>query len=400
LFTRDFRKCRIAFAAVGIAGLLYGGINIGLVTLSRWIEARAEVYPYKDEDWLRYLLGPLFKDRGHNRIMLVGESAVRENLLYEEFNKAFPTMNTFQGGLSLGTIDDLLISLDYIKRVYGRGALPQVLVVGISPRFVANIPEKRPFRRGLDLYSPYYRVEETRAGSRLKAKTQWEGFFSRLRFFTLKQQKRYLGALAVLVRQYLIGAAEPNRKAGPAPKLLGALLHEPVGTIKQIWQSALGDFVRRWASPYKYHHLRPAPVSGLRSWLRWPDSWWRQVHGWVPDADENMLADQFKRLRELAEGERIALYVINLPENVESRKLYKAENYRRYLELVRKDIGNAPFLDLHEMLGPEEFYDIVHATVPGAKRVTETVIRFIKSHGSSSPQLASTTCPSVPEICR
>ena len=128
---------------MGLAVLLYAGINIGLVTFSRWVESHTEVYPYRQEDWLRYLLADLFKDRGQNRIMLVGESAVRENLLYEEFNKAFPTMHTFQGGLSLGTINDVLISLEYIKQVYGRGALPQVLVVGnIAP--VCSKPTGNP----------------------------------------------------------------------------------------------------------------------------------------------------------------------------------------------------------------------------------------------------------------
>ena len=77
----------------------------------------------------------------------------------------------FQGGLSLGTIDDLLISLEYIKRVYGREALPRVLVLGISPRFVANLPEQRPFLEGLERLQSIFRIEETPSGPRLKPKT-------------------------------------------------------------------------------------------------------------------------------------------------------------------------------------------------------------------------------------
>ena len=247
------------------------GSTSAFSTFSRWVESQTEVYPYKDEDWLRYLLAGLFKDRGQNRIMLVGESAVRENLLYEEFNRAFPTMQTFQGGLSLGTINDVLISLEYIKQVYGRGALPQVLVVGISPRFVANLPETRPFMTGFDLYSPYFGVEETPAGPRLKAKTRWQGWSSWLRFVMFKQQKRYLAAVAALARDYLGATQESHQDAEPARKPLRSLLHEPLVTLNRMAQRGLKkleDFVRRAASPYKYHHLQPMELEGLRGWLR------------------------------------------------------------------------------------------------------------------------------------
>jgi hypothetical protein len=41
------------------------------------------------------------------------------------------------------------------------------------------------------------------------------------------------------------------------------------------------------------------------------------------------------------------------------------------------------------MLGPGEFYDVVHATLPGAKRVTQAVIEFIKDHTDTAPELAA-----------
>ena len=101
-----------------------------------------------------------------------------------------------------------------------------------------------------------------------------------------------------------------------------------------------------------------------------------------------MIADRFGRLRDFAERREIRLYVINLPENIESRQLYDKGNYERYLALVRKNLGNTPYLDLREMFGPGEFYDVVHATLPGAKRVTERVIRFIKDQRDGAPELA------------
>ena len=129
-------------------------------------------------------------------------------------------------------------------------------------------------------------------------------------------------------------------------------------------------------------------LKDLRGWLRASGSWWRRVHSWNPETSRQMIGDRFGHLRDFTEKWEIRLYVINLPENIESRQLYDKGNYERYLGLVRKNLGDAPYLDLRDMLHPGEFYDVVHATLPGAKRVTERVIRFIKEQGDSPPELA------------
>ena len=115
--------------------------------------------------------------------------------------RPFPKMRTFQGGLSVGTVDDLLISLEYIEQVYGRKALPQVL----GPRDIATICGESPggtsiYVRRWSCYSPYYGVEETPSGPRLKPKASWQGWFSWLRFVVFKQQKRYLASFSALAR--------------------------------------------------------------------------------------------------------------------------------------------------------------------------------------------------------
>jgi hypothetical protein len=380
LFTRDFKKVRVALGAVGVAALLYAGTNTAFLTLSSWVEGHTIVYPYQDEDWLRYLLSALFENRGENRIMLVGESAVRENLLYEEFNRAFPHMQTFQGGLSAGTIDDLLISLEYIEKVYGSKALPRVLVVGVSPRFAANIPNSRPFLDSIQRYSPYFGVAETSAGPRLTPKTSWQGWFSWLRFVLFKQQKRYLASFSALARSVIsIDPMESVQAPLPSKReVLRSLLRQPLETTRQIFRTTVATWNRRWTSPYKYHDLQPGPVEGLRAWLRSPGSFWRKVHSWNPETSQQMIVDRFGRLRAFTDKQKIHLYVINLPENIESRQLYEQGNYERYLSLVRKNLGDVPYLDLRQMLNPGEFYDVVHATLPGANRVTQRVIHFIK----------------------
>jgi len=389
LFTRDFSKLGNTLCAIVVAVLAYVGVNAVFLGLSARVERQENVYPYKFEDWYRYLLPGLFEHRGARRIMLVGESAVRENLLYEEFNKAFPTMHTFQGGLSLGTIDDLLISLEYITKVYGRDALPEVMVLGVSPRFVANLPETRPFIDVLDGYSPYFTVEETPAGPRLQPKTQWQGWSSWARFVLFKQQQRYLGVVAALARSYLVATEEPTQEVNPGSMPPASPLQVLPVSLRRIAQNTLQNFINRWLSPYRYHGNPPMKLEGIRHWLHMPKSWWPRVHRWDPDANQQTVDGRLTRLRELVANKGIALYVINLPENLESRQLYEAKNYQAYLSLVQKHLGDAPFIDLQDMLRSEEFYDIVHATVPGAKRVTATVIRFIKDHPRLNSELAS-----------
>jgi hypothetical protein len=386
LFTQDFRKFWNTLIALVTVAIIYLGVNGLLHAVSTAVERKGDFYPYQQEDWLRYLLPSLFQNKGRS-VMLVGESAVRENFLYEEFNKAFSPMHTFQGGMSLGTIDDVLISLEYIKRVYGRGALPKMIVLGISPRFVANVPEDRPFAAALDRYSPYFRVERTAAGPSLVAKTQWQGWFSRLRFMIYKQQERYWGAVVALARGYLKASKQADRDAKPARASFSLLIDQPLLSLERMFESVLSVYVRHWVLPYKYHHLKPWRADNLRRWLVAPDSWWRQVHAWEPQSNWQMVAGRLIRFKEFVESENISLYVINLPEHLESRRLYKPKNYEQYLELVQSNLDNGPFLDLRDLLGSEEFYDIVHATLPGARRVTESVIHFITDHRKNALKL-------------
>jgi hypothetical protein len=364
LFTKDFKKFRVALGAIAAAVLLYAGINAGLLSLSQWVERTSDVYPYQDEDWLRYLLPGLFENRGHNRIMLIGESAVREGLLAKEFERAFPKMRTFHAEMGGATFDDMLISLEYIERVYGRTALPRVLVLGISLRFVANLPEKRPFRPVLERYSPYYSIEETQSGPRLRPKKIWHRWLSWLRFVLFKQQKRYLASLSALSRAFVS--------------------MDSIESLGQVFHAGRAESNRRWGSPYMFHHL---PTVGLDDFLDPGRPFWK-IYSWEPETSCHMISDHFKKLRDFTEKKEIRLYVFNLPEHVEIRDRYDKDRYQRYLALVRQNLGNTPYLDLREMLRPDEFYDAVHANLPGAKRLTERVIRFIKDHRDGAPELA------------
>jgi hypothetical protein len=390
LFTRDFKKFRLVLTLLLSTLLVYVVLNLCLLCLADWAETRANTYPYRSEDWLRYLLPTMINTDSRNRLFLLGESAVRENLIYEQFNREFPGMDTFQGALSLGTLDDALLSLDYVKCVYGNEALPKVLVLGISPRFVANIPyQGSPLVGAIKKYSPQYSVEQTAKGSCLIPKTKLEGFVSRARFL-LKQQARYHSALCAVMRHYVKEDVAYEKYHEDFPKMraiLGVLkfrindFRVALEFIRQVGlRSALGRWLRVFISPYKYHYLPPMRPETIVEWLRDPGSFWVDVHAWDPQISESTIRFQFARLLEFTDRHKIQLYVVNLPENELSRSLYDPVNYQNYYNLVLDSLDNVPFLDLREMLSKEDFYDVMHVNLESALRVTDRVVEFIKNH--------------------
>jgi len=93
-----------------------------------------------------------------------------------------------------------------------------------------------------------------------------------------------------------------------------------------------------------------------------------------------MIRQQFARLLAFTRGHDVRLYVVNLPEIGWNRDGYRPGRYERYEALVRESLEDTPFLDLRTMLGPDEFYDAGHATLPGALRVSRRVVDFVRDH--------------------
>ena len=349
--------------AAGVVVAIYAAVQLALTGVATWVETRAEVYPWKDEDPLRYLLPTLFDERGGDRILIMGPSEAREDLLYSRFDEAFPHLRAFQGALSLGKLDDTILTLEYLEGAYGADAMPLVLVMGITPRFVGNLPRDISLMSvAINRYSPLYRVESTDGGSQVAAKTVWQGMAGRVRF-SFKQQKRHHAALCSVLLWWT-GADE--RDSASSGVLSGVLS----GVIQKL---------RFYRSPYKYHHLRPLRHETITRWLNDPYGFWHAVHAWNPSDDASRIREDVRRLREIARQHGIALFVVNLPEHPENRAGYRPGRYERYLELLQESLGDTPFLNLRDMLSDAEFYDVGHATLAGATRVTDRVIDFIKT---------------------
>jgi hypothetical protein len=353
---------------------VYAGVDWSMLRLATSVERSLTVYPYRHEDWLRYLMPTLFEGRGPNRIMLVGESAVRENLLFEQFDRAFPTMRTFQGALSLGTIDDVVLALEYVEQAYGEAAMPGVLVVGVSPRFAANLPRTRPFLRSLTRYSPVFYVRWDDSGPHLEPKGRRASILGRVRFHVQKSPERYRAAVSAIVRAYLYGAGPP---ASAPAWLWEAPRWVPSGVAVRLERSVHQTV--RYSLPYRWLFSRPLPPEEVRAMVRRPQ--WARIHAWRAQNSRQVIVGRVERLLALAQRHRIRVFVLNLPESGESRVLYDPGLYADYLSVIRAAFGSLPFLDVRQLLEDDEFIDVVHATPSGAARVTHATIDFLMTHG-------------------
>lgn len=385
MFTRDFSKPRLALSAAALAVVCYGLFMFAGVALSSWTERELNTFPFKEEDWLRYQLPTFFPPDGDRRIMLTGPSTVRENFRYERFEAAFPDHSIFQGGISLGTLSDVTASLEYIEKVYGAEALPGTIIMGVAPRFIADIPETRPFQIGLEKYSPYFSAEATRTGLELVPRGPLAGALAAARFFTGKDPERIRTALIAVLNHWLYGGprdgAAPGRSARPA---VDRMLHNPLSALalsaaglSRALQYDVATLFDWYLSPYKYSLNSPRIPKNLMNWLDAPDSWWSDVFSWDPRRDRAAATARLKRFVDFVDSRKIRLLVINMPEREMVRTRLNEAKYKAYLGLVRDTVGAGRFVDLRFFLrSSDEFYDAEHSVPSASLRLTREVIKY------------------------
>ena len=377
--TQGSRRLRLALSALGAVGLVYLAALAALQGAVRAAESSGTVYPYRQEDWLRYLPATLWPDDGRTLILLTGPSTARENLLVEEFATAFPGYRAFQGSLSLGTLADVIVSLEYVGRVHGAGALPDMLVLGVSPRFLAEIPDARPFALGLDRYSSRFRLADS-AGTEsvLEPKSRLEGGLAQLRFLTTHQTGRYRAALAWSVSRLLSSEVGSSALGGLVDRLIGSapgrLFLPP-----RAAEIGLAAFAAEIVSPYKYRNAARLGDARLAQWLDAPDSWWKDVHRWDPGPDSIAVRARVRRLLDFAGRHGIDVFVVSLPERSISRTRYAEGFDARFHRFAMAVFEPLPVLDLRCLLDDREFRDAEHASVHGARRTTAHTIRHIES---------------------
>ncbi len=373
------RKPLLAAGALATLGVLFSGIVWGLLALATWTE-RNGAYPFRAEDWLRYLLPSRLEQPANLKIMLTGPSTVRENIRVEMVEAAFPGANVFQGGISAGAMEDVTTSLQYIEAVYGSEALPDILVLGISPRFIAGVPDERPFRLGIDLYSPFFKIREQNGDFELVPKTFSEGLRSRAAFFAKKQPDRFKVTLLATLYHGLEMLPNGVKRADALLKLLSAVKQGRFGSDFDLASLPIPSFVDR-ISPYKYSWLQPWPTDLITRVASESTGFWQPVFKWTPAASPSARA----RLEEFAsfiDERQIRLLVVNMPEHPAISYLYEFD-YPDYLSLVADVLGTQRLADLRRYLDPQEFYDIEHSTTEGSKRLTSEVLDLLKDRFSA-----------------
>jgi hypothetical protein len=376
---------------VAAVAAVYVGTSFALTRLAVWAEIDQGAYPYAQEDWLRYQLPHLFlrfAEPGGPDVLVTGPSAAREDVLVGPLERKIPGARVYQGGLSLGTIDDVNVSLDYIAGAYGESALPDVIVVGLTPRFVANEPAERPFLPSLDRYSPWYGVTDGPDGPVLVPKNAAAGAIAWLRFRLTKQSDRYRVALATLALVYVRDARA--RCAGAAFCPYGwplAVVERALGVQRLVdllylnWVKDVGieRFIEIATAPSKFRFIEPWDDDWLRGMLSKPDTFWRKTYAWDPRENEAATVRRLKRLRGFAERNGIELVAVNLPENDIASAGYVAERYAAYEAVVARGLAGVPYADWRRLLPRDQFRDAVHALPEGAARITDALVVLLES---------------------
>jgi hypothetical protein len=368
-------RLRPTLQALGTVAAVYLLVVGALQVLVRHVESTGQVYPYRQEDWLRYLLPTLWPADGQPLILLTGPSNAREGLLVEEFASAFPGHRVFQGSISAGTLADVVAALAYVEAEHGTTALPGVIVIGFSTRFVAEIPRTRPFAIGLNRYSGSHRMVEVPVGpATLQHKPYGAGALSRLRFLLLKQGERYAAAAYWLLARSVTTELDAKMRGT-------GLLESPVARLllpHRARQLGLHAWAVEQVSPYKYRGAGPEVREMFFRALDDPRSYWPDVWEWNAAEHEREVVERLGALRDFASSHGIELYAVNLPEGSANRVRYHGSNAIDYRDVLLEGLDTLPVLDLRCLLDDDAFVDAEHARVRGAREVTRRVIEFVQ----------------------
>lgn len=345
-----------------IVALAFVTSHFALDRLARFIEDEERGYLWYTEEYLQLLVPSNYVGRGRGRMMLAGPSEAREGFLADRFDALLSGWRAYQNAQSLGTLEDLLVTLDYVERSYGADALPDRLVVGMTPRFFGSLrPVPSPLFAALNRHAMHYGVDVEASPPRLIEKTGVAPLLARARFLE-KQQRRYAAGCQGLLRAVL-------RRVHPA-------------WVKRLWLDV-------GLTPSKYHHQPRRDIAKTIAYLDDPKSHWRVIHAWDPVADDERPRRDAARLRELCARHGIELFVVSFPELSHSRRRYGAGHFEAYLALLHESFPGVPLLDLTDLLPDEDFYDASHPTLAGGERITERVAELIAREARARPAQTS-----------
>ncbi|MEM1128946.1 MAG: hypothetical protein AAGH83_00340 [Pseudomonadota bacterium] len=355
-------------------------------------ERNGGVYPFREEDWLRYQLSTLWP--ADERLMLIsGPSAVREGIDAEMLERAFPQYRVYNGAFSLGTVTDVQISLEYIEQRYGAEALPRVLVLGLSPRFLLDLPAVRPFLPSINAYSPVHQVVSVEGVKELRPKSAVEGSVSRARFLLAKQEARILGALSWWLHR---GIGDDRGQVIDDSQLAASAqrLAAKVGP-DQVREFGLYGALVNETTQYRLSGM-PLPEQKLPE-LMGNMSWWGETHAWDPTTQSADVQRSVTRLITFARDRQIALVPVSMPARSIIRQGF-GDSFEAEFATLLDTLFPMPVLDARCLLNDAAFYDLEHVRRSGARQLTARVIQHLNDVTSMQVPVSFAPRPSV-EAC-
>jgi hypothetical protein len=324
----------------------YIGTNVAMERLARWVEVEQDGYLWWREEWMQLFGAENFVDRGRSRILLTGSSEVREGFLFDEFEAQLQGFDVYNNAYSSSTLESLLIVLQYIETAYGPAAMPQKIVLGVTPLFLLGEPplEESYLPRVINTYSPFLRLVLGSQPARLIRRGPLASLVARYRYLT-HQSRRYQGALRGLVR--------------------AGLLNVSPGLADRYW-------LRLRLVPSYYHDLPPRDQSehlrALRRNLPSPPD---------PVAEAATVRAHWRMLKDFTRDHGIDLYVVNMPQSTFMLEDYYVKTYADYEQLLRSLTSDVHYLDLARFLRDDEFYDIIHPRLASARIISRRVAQFV-----------------------
>ena len=91
--------------------------------------------------------------------------------------------------------------LRYIEGAYGRGAIPEVILLGITTRFVGNLRKRSsPLWDGINKYSPHFRVDASSRPPTLVRRSLLDSLRPRVALLNLQPDRYRRGLFAIASR--------------------------------------------------------------------------------------------------------------------------------------------------------------------------------------------------------
>ncbi len=353
----NFLRSLGAALAVTLAALVFS--HAVLEGLARWAESKPDYYLWAIDDHLMLFNKSRIVSRNApgGRMFVFGASEAGEGIVDDVIEKRLPGLSVEHLSFDGGTFRDIVIQLKYLEQVYGKRALPSQILIGLSPRLVANITVAKfgdRFPDGVNRFSDVVSVNTSGPLPRLVRKSKLRAMVAWLNF-RIVQTERYRAAMNALVLD-LDTRLHPGRP--------------PRTNLLEAFQKA------------KLRHRIRASDEALRGVLT-ERGHWQTTHSWKASEHRDLVDHEFAYVISFAQRNHIHLFFVNLPEWPTNKEMFDPGVYEDYLQTVRQASNGTPFLDLGDLLPDAQFVDAVHPTAAGADKVSAIIADFVRQNEPS-----------------